>query len=70
MTEPVDLSRVRTVPLTGRANKVERARFARPPLAGQSAADFLAGLPKLLAGDDFRAVADAIIQRAPRIAAP
>ena len=62
MPEPVDLSRVRTVPLTARPNKVSLDRFAKPPVAGQSAADFLAGLPRLLAGDDFRAVADAIIR--------
>ena len=61
MTEPVDLSRVRTVPLTQRPNKVSLDRAARPPVAGQSARDFLAGLPRLLAGDDFRAVADAVV---------
>ena len=61
MPDPVDLARVRTVPLTERPNKVSLDRFAKPPAPGQSARDFLAGLPKLLAGDDFRAVADAII---------
>lgn len=61
MIEPVDLSRVRTVPLTERPNKVSLARLAKPPVAGQSAAAFLAGLPSLLAGDDFRAVVDAVV---------
>ena len=59
--EPVDLSRVRTIPLQVRANKVSLTRFARPPKKGQSAADFLAGLPQLLAGEDFRAVVAAIV---------
>ena len=58
--EPVDLTRVRTIPLRTRANKVSADRFARPPQKGQSAAEFLAGLPAILAGDDFRAVVDAV----------
>ena len=33
MPEPVDLSRVRTIPLTVRANKVSHTKFARPPRA-------------------------------------
>lgn len=59
--EPVDLSRVRTVPLTARPNKVALSKFAVPPVKGQSAAAFLAGLPHLLAGEDFRAVVAAVI---------
>jgi hypothetical protein len=43
MPDPVDLSRVRTIPLTVRPNKVSLDRFARPPRKGQSAAEFLAG---------------------------
>ena len=61
MPDPVDLSRVRTVPLTARPNKVAAGAFAKPPVKGQSAADFLAGLPRLLAGDDFRALVAAIV---------
>ncbi len=59
--DPVDLSRVRTIPLTVRPNKVSLTKFARPPVKGQSAADFLAGLPHILAGDDFRAVVSAVV---------
>ena len=58
--EPVDLTRVRTIPLQVRPNKVSQAKFAKPPVKGQTAANFLAGLPHILAGDDFRAV----VQRA------
>jgi len=61
MPDPVDLGRVRTIPLTVRPNKVSLTHFARPPVKGQSAADFLAGLPRILAGDDFRAVVEAIV---------
>ena len=57
--EPIDLSRVRTIPLTTRPNKVALTKFARPPVKGQSVTDFVAGLPHILAGDDFRAVVDA-----------
>ncbi len=59
--DPVDLSRVRTIPLQVRPNKVSQAKFARPAVKGQSAAAFLAGLPGILAGDDFRAVVAAIV---------
>lgn len=62
MPEPVDLTQVRTIPLTVRPNKVSQATFAKPPRKGQSAAEFLAGLPQILAGNDFRAVAAAIVQ--------
>ena len=60
LPEPADLSRVRTIPLTVRSNKVSLDRFAVPPRKGQSAAEFLAGLPRILAGDDFRAVVEAV----------
>jgi hypothetical protein len=56
----VDLARVRTIPLQQRPNKVARAGFARPPRKGQSVAEFVGGLPHILAGDDFRAVAAAV----------
>jgi hypothetical protein len=61
MPEPADLSKVRTYPLTVRPNKVSLARFAKPPRKGQSAAELLAGLPHILAGDDFRAVVSAVV---------
>src|SRR5690348_12467214 len=61
MMEPVDLSRVRTVPLAARTNKVALAGFARPPAAGRTVADFLAGLPDILAGRDFREVVAAVV---------
>ncbi len=60
---PIDLSAVNTYPLASRDNKVNiRDHFARPLQAGMSCADFLAGLPRLLAADSLRAVADAVVQ--------
>jgi hypothetical protein len=59
--DPVDLTRVRTVPLQLRPNKVSKDHFARPPRKGQSAADFLSGLPHILAGADFRKVVAAVV---------
>jgi hypothetical protein len=58
--KPLNLGLVRTVPLGQRPNKVSREKFARPARKGQSAKDFLAGLPGILAGEDFRAVAAAV----------
>lgn len=60
--DQVDLSRVSTIPLQVRANKVSRTHFARPPKKGQSAAEFLSGLPNLLAGGDFRSVVSAVVR--------
>ena len=62
MPDPVDLTQVRTIPLTTRPNKVASAAFAKPPVKGQSAAAFLAGLPRVLAGNDFRAVVTAVVE--------
>lgn len=59
--EPVDLARVRTIPLKTRPNKVSRAAFAAPPVKGKTAAEFVAGLPGILAGNDFRAVVNAVV---------
>jgi hypothetical protein len=59
--KPADLSRVRTIPLQTRSNKVAVERFARPPQKGRSFAEFLDSLPTILAGADFHAVVDAIV---------
>jgi rfaE bifunctional protein nucleotidyltransferase chain/domain len=61
MLKPVDLTQVRTIPLQTRANKVARERFAHPPQAGRSVAEFIAALPDILAGSDFRSVVQAVV---------
>jgi hypothetical protein len=51
---PIDLTKVRTYPLRERENKVKVSDFASPAAAGRSVRDLLEGLPRILAGDDFR----------------
>ncbi len=51
-----DLSRVTTVPVAGRHNKVDPSLLAAPPGADRSFAAFLAALPDVLAARDLRAV--------------
>ncbi len=51
-----DLSRVTTVPVGGRRNKLDPSLLAAPPGADRSFAAFLAALPDILAARDLRAV--------------
>lgn len=60
----VDLSKVRTVPLTRRANKVSADEFAKPPGKDRSFHAFLDSLPDILVARDFRNVTDAIASAA------
>jgi rfaE bifunctional protein nucleotidyltransferase chain/domain len=59
---PVDLTRIRTVPLSERTNKVDLSRFARPGEPGRSFVDFVDGLPQMLAGSDIRAIVEAVVR--------
>jgi hypothetical protein len=59
--EPVDLSRVRTIPLEVRPNKVALELFAKPAAKGQSFANFLESLPRIYFAEDLRAVVQAIV---------
>jgi len=59
--QPVDLNRVRTIPLEARPNKVALTGFAQPPKAGRSFTEFVAGLPGILVGNDFREVVAAVV---------
>jgi deoxyhypusine synthase len=61
MLRAVDLSRVRTIPLRTRENKVALDRFADPPRPNRTCAEFVDSLPAILAGSDFRSVVDAIV---------
>jgi deoxyhypusine synthase len=56
---PIDRSRVRTVPARRRRSKVKGADEARPHRPGASLAEFLEGLPRILAARDLRAAIDA-----------
>lgn len=59
-----DLSRVRTVPIAGRASKVRAEEFAAPPGGDRSFSAFLKALPDILVARDFLRVADAIARAA------
>jgi hypothetical protein len=58
---PADLNCIRTIPLPVRKNKVAVERFARPALPGRSCAEFVASLPSIFVGEDFREVVAAIV---------
>jgi hypothetical protein len=55
-----DLARLRTVPFSGRANKVDPSLLAHPPGADRSFRGFLASLPDVLAARDLQTAADAV----------
>lgn len=56
-----DLTRVTTVPVAGRRNKVDPKLLASPPGADRSFTAFLASLPDILAARDLRHVIDAVV---------
>ena len=61
--QPIDLSRVKTLPLAGRRNKVSVADFAPASGgAGESFRSFLDRLPRQLAGLELRGLIDAIVR--------
>ncbi|HET7041026.1 MAG TPA: hypothetical protein VFI13_03365 [Gemmatimonadales bacterium] len=51
-----DLSKIRTIPIAGRRNKVDPALLAAPPAGDRSFSAFLASLPDQLAAKDLRTV--------------
>ncbi len=59
-TREADLSRVRTVPVKKRANKVSADEFAKPPARDRSFRAFLKSLPDILVARDFKRLVDAI----------
>jgi hypothetical protein len=58
--KPIDLDGIQTYPLKDRPSKVDTRSFARPWTPGGRLSDFLDHLPRILAGDDLRAVIDAV----------
>lgn len=59
--QPIDLSAIKTISLARRAHKVKLADLAGVSGAGVSFAQFLEGLPRQLAAEDFRAVVAALV---------
>jgi hypothetical protein len=58
--QPLDLGKVRTIPLKTRSNKVGFQRFARPARKGQTFKEFFDCLPRILATEDLRAIVQAV----------
>jgi hypothetical protein len=59
-----DLSRLRTVPIAKRPNKVAAGEFAHPPGDDRSFRAFLDALPGILVARDFRRVVSAVVNAA------
>jgi hypothetical protein len=59
-----DLSKVRTVPVLRRKNKVNASEFASPPDTDRSFHAFIESLPDILVARDFRRVVDAVVAAA------
>jgi hypothetical protein len=57
---PLDFANLKTVSLTERGGKVKTADFASAYQKGSGVAGWLDSLPRILAGESFRAVVDAI----------
>ena len=58
---PLDFSRIRTYPLRERDNKVHLDQLARVWKKGGSFAQFIDSLPRILIGNDFRAIVNATV---------
>ena len=59
--EEFDLSGVRTYPLASRRSKAQASDFARPVERGASFKAWFDSLPRILAGEDLRRTAEAIV---------
>lgn len=57
---PMPLDALRTIPIAARGGIVGIAHMGAPPRAGQTAAQWLEGLPKILAANSLRGVVDAL----------
>ncbi len=58
----IDLTKLKTYPISKRKSKVKKEDFARPPKKDSAFLEFYDSLPKILAANDFRAVVDAIVR--------
>src|SRR5436309_8308852 len=60
--QPIDFTRLKTVPLAARGGKVRVEDFAAPYAKGSGLRGWLDSLPKILAAGSFRAVVDALVK--------
>ncbi len=58
----IDVSKIKSYSLKGRASKVRINDFSKPHKKGGSFLDFFSSLPGILASQHFKAVVDAVIQ--------
>lgn len=58
--EPIDLSHLRTYPLSSRPSKVTVEHFSKPTEPGGTLKEFLNRLPRILAGSDLREIARSV----------
>jgi len=59
---PLDFAGLKTVSLRERGGKVKTADFASVYRAGSGVAGWLDSLPRILAGNSFRAVVEAVVE--------
>ena len=60
--KPLDFAGLRTIGLKARGGKVNAGQFATPYRKGAGVEGWLNSLPKILAGDSFRSVVDAMVE--------
>lgn len=60
--QPLKLDKVRTYPLASRPSKVSVEAFGRVPRRSASVREWVRSLPKILAGENFRALIEALEQ--------
>ena len=60
--QPIDFTRLKTVPLAARGGKVRVEDFATPYSKGSGVRGWLDSLPKILAAGSFRSVVDALVK--------
>lgn len=61
LVRPLDFHGLKTIPLAERGGKVQLGHFARPYRSGEGLMGLVDSLPRLLAADSFRGVAEAIL---------
>ncbi|MGH9727896.1 MAG: hypothetical protein ACRD4V_04825 [Candidatus Acidiferrales bacterium] len=60
--QPLSFQELRTYPLASRPSKVHIGQFAKPHRQGAAFSEFLDSLPRILAAEDLRAIARAIVE--------
>jgi len=59
---PLHIEKLNTTSLSKRKSKVHVDAFAKPSLPGRTLSEFIEGLPRILAGEDFRQIVDLVLR--------